>query len=175
MKKIFWLPLIAIFTFVGCGTTTSITHSWKADNVGPQRFNKIVVLGLVKDQAFRETMEKHIVGDLHEAGFTATCSCDEYNPKAFEGMTETQAVEKLRSMGVDAVLTIVLLDKQKERYYVPGRVYYSPYYVSHNHFWQYYSNMYYRVNTEGYYVTNTRYFWESNLYDLKMDRLLYST
>ena len=31
-----------------------------------------------------------------------------------------------------------------------------------------------RIYTKGYYVFNTKYFWESNLYDLKSNRLLYS-
>ncbi|HYM93020.1 MAG TPA: hypothetical protein VET23_02700, partial [Chitinophagaceae bacterium] len=140
---------------------------------------KIVVLGLIRenDRSIREKMEQHIVGDLTDLGYNAVCSCDEYNPKVFEGMNEQEAIEKLRNSGVDAVLSITLLDKTRERYYVPGRIYYSPYYIYHNHFWGYYRTMYDRIYMDGYYAVDTKYFWESNFYDLaekSTDQLLYS-
>jgi hypothetical protein len=176
MKKIFLSGTIVLFLFGGCGTTSYITSSWKAENVKPNAYKKIVVLGLVResDRSLREKMEEHIAGDLKDLGYNAFCSCDEYNPKAFENMTEEQAIAKLRNSGVDAVLTVVLLDKTRERYYVPGRIYYSPYSVYYNRFWGYSRTMYNRIYTEGYYVTNTKYFWESNFYDLDSNTLLYS-
>ena len=174
MKKIIWFALLLAFLVPACGPTSSLTHTWKAQNITPKNYNKIVVLALMRDLGFKEQMEQHIVGDLTSMGYTAVCSCNEYDPKAFQGMTESEAIAKLKNGGVDAVLTIVMLDKQKERYYVPSHVYYTPYYVSHNRFWLYYHNMYDRVSTQGYFVTNTKYFWESNLYDLDADKLIYS-
>lgn len=174
MKKMSWLLILLAFALPACSPGYSITHSWKAGTIVQKNYKKIVVLGLLREQAFREKMEMHIVSDLKSMGYEATCSCDEYDPKAFEGMSEAQALQKLKNGGVDAVLTIVMLDKQKERYYVPSRVMNSPYYATHNHFWLYYHNMYDRVGKAGYYVTNTRYFWESNFYDLEAGNLLYS-
>jgi hypothetical protein len=99
-----------------------------------------------------------------------------YGPKAFENLEEKAAVDKIRSGGYDAVITIVLLDKSKEEYYVPGsshvRVLSVPPYSKR--FWGYYSYRYVHVYTPGYYVTNTSYFWESNLYDLQSNDLVYS-
>src|SRR5678815_2131091 len=98
-----------------------------------------MVLGLINtaDHTLREKMEEHIASDLRELGYNAVCSCDEFDPKAFEDMNEKQALDKLMNSEVDAVLTIVLLDKTKERYYVPDRMYYSPYFVYHDSFWGY--------------------------------------
>ena len=176
MKHLIKSAAVLAFLLSGCGSSSYITSSWKAANSTLKNYKKIVVVGLIRetDRSMREIMEQHIVGDLKDLGYNAVCSCDEYNPKTFEGMSEQQAVEKLRTAGVDAVLTIVLLDKMKERYYVPGRVYYSPYYVNHNHFYGYYRTMYDRIYTEGYYVDNTKYFWESNLYDMESNQLVYS-
>lgn len=89
-------------------------------------------------------------------------------------MTETEAVNKLKASAVDAVITIVLLDKQKERSYVPGRLYYSPYGMYYNRFWGYYGTLNYRIYEQGYYVTDTEYFWESNVYDMSTQSLIYS-
>ena len=135
-----------------------------------------MVVALLKDDnvLMREKMENHLLGDLAEKGYTAVSSLKEYGPKSFEGMKENEIVSKLQNSGVDAVLTIVLLDKQRERYYVPGRVYYSPYIIYHRRFWGYYTTIYDRIYSPGYYQTDTKYFWESNLYDLSTKELLYS-
>ena len=176
MKQLLKIAAVLLFTIWGCSPSSFITSSWKAENIQPKKYNKIVVLGLIReaDRSIREKMEEHVVGDLKDLGYNAVCSCDEYNPKAFEGMNEQQAIAKLRNSGVDAVLTITLLDKMRERYYMPGRVYYSPYYVYHNHFYSYYRTMYDRIYSEGYYVVDTKYFWESNFYDMVSNQLLYS-
>jgi hypothetical protein len=176
MKNIFWLGAIVFFLFTGCGPSSYITSSWKSENISPKKFKKIVVLGLVResDRSVREKMEQHIAGDLRELGYDAVCSCDEYNPKAFEGMNEKDAIAKLRNSGVDAVLTIVLLDKTKEKYYMPRTINYTPYNVYHRRFWGYYSTMQHRIYSEGYYSVDTKYFWESNFYDLGSDQLIYS-
>jgi hypothetical protein len=171
-----FVTLLLIFSLSACGPTSYISSSWKAANVQPREYKKIVVLGLVRDadRSMREKMEQHIVGDLKELGYDAVCSCDEYDPKKFEGMNEKQAVDQMKNAGVDAVLTIVLLDKVKERFYVPGRTDYTPYSIYHNRFYGYYRTMYGRVYTPGYYTEDTKYFWESNFYDLSTDSLLYS-
>jgi hypothetical protein len=175
MKKILISGIMVLF-LIGC-SSTRITSSWKADNVESKQFKKVLVLALINDpdRTIREKMEEHLVGDLKGLGYDAVCSCDEYNPKAFENMKEQEALAKLSNSGVDAVLTVVLLNKEKEKYYVPGRVYYTPYSIYHNRFWGYYTTMYDRVYSPGYYNTDTKYFWESNFYNLENGpELLYS-
>jgi hypothetical protein len=175
MKQLLKLAVLFLFLLPGC-TSSRITSSWKADMAQPQTLKKIIVLGLIRenDRHLRESMEEQLVAGLRTLGYDATCSCDEYNPKAFENMNEEQALAKLRTSGVDAVMTIVLLDKTRERYYVPGRLQYTPYYTYYNRFWGYSRTMYGRIYSEGYYTEDTKYFWESNLYLLNGNTLLYS-
>jgi hypothetical protein len=164
-----------LFLFWGC-STSRITHSWKAENVTAKKFNKILVIALNKepDVRIQEKMENHFAGDLKDLGYNATTSIKEYGPKAFRDMSEEAVVNKIQNSGIDAVITIVLLDKSKERYYVPGHINYSPYAIYNRHFWGYYNTMYSRIYSPGYYTTETRYFWESNLYDMSLKDLLYS-
>jgi hypothetical protein len=175
MKIKILLYILLGMLFAAC-SSSRITHSWKADNTTAKKFKKIMVVGMIKnnDISLREKMENHLMGDLAEKGYTAISSLKEYGPKSFENMKEEEVVGKLKNSGVDAVLTIVLLDKTKERYYVPGRVYYSPYVIYHRRFWGYYTTMYDRIYSPGYYETNTKYFWESNLYDIETGALVYS-
>jgi hypothetical protein len=141
-----------------------------------KQYNKILVIALNEEAGLsaREKMENHLVGDLKNLGYKAASSLKEYGPKAFRNMKEEEVINKLQNSGIDAVITIVLLDKSKERYYVPGHIYYSPYVIYYRHFWGYYTTMYDRIYTPGYYVTDTRYFWESNLYDMASKELIYS-
>ena len=175
MKQLKYLILFIPFVLINC-TTSRITSTWKADNIQAKKYNKILVLGLIReaDRSIREKMEEHLVGDMRNMGYNAICACDEYGPKAFENMTEKEALNKLTNSGIDAVLTVVLLDKTKERYYVPAQINYSPYVIYRNRFWGYYTTMYDRIYSKGYYEVSTKYFWESNLYDMDSKQLVYS-
>ncbi len=176
MKKIKYL-LIGLGLIVASGCSTSrITSAWKSPDALPGSYNKILVLGLIRDadRSIQQNMENHIVGDLRDLGYQAVTSLDEYGPKAFENMDENSAIKNLQKNGFDAVLTIVMLDKTKESRYVAGNIYYSPYGYYYNRFWGYRVSLYNRIYEPGYYVTDTRYFWESNLYDMSNQKLVYS-
>lgn len=170
------MAALTLFLVAGCGPSTRITHTWKAEPLQHRAFKKVIVLGLVrdKDRDLREKMEQHLADNLRELGYDATCSCNEYNPKTFENLNEEEALAQLRNSGADAVLTVVLLDKTRERYYIPGRVQYTPYHFYYNRFWGYTRVMYGRIYTEGYFLEDSKYFWETNLYDLNTNNLIYS-
>jgi hypothetical protein len=159
----------------GCNTS-KITNSWKSDNTADYKFKKILVLGLIResDRTLQQNMENHLVEDLLRRGYKAESALTEYGPKAFDKMDEEAAIGKIKNTGVDAVITIVLLDKKKERKYIPGNLFFSPYGYYYNHFWGYRSTLYNRIYEPGYYVTDTKYFWESNLYDMETQKLVYS-
>ncbi len=172
-----WIVMILLLMAIGLGCSTSrITTSWKAENTVPKKYNKIMVLGLIRenDRTMKVSMEDHLVNDLRELGYNAVSSFHEMGPKAFNNMDEDAAITNLKNSGVDAVLTVVLLDKQKESRYYPGNIYYSPYGYYYNRFWGYRTTLYRRIYEPGYYVTNTKYFWESNFYDMSTQKLVYS-
>jgi hypothetical protein len=167
------IPLLVIL-MAACKTST-ITTSWKDETSVAKQYKKILVLALLNepDRALREKMEEHIVGDLKTLGYDAVCSCDEFSAKTFENMNEKQALEKLGNSGIDAVLTLVLLKKETERYYVSDKVQYTNYNVYQKEFWGYYKNTYDRVFAPGYYAEETKYFWENSFYELGGQKLLY--
>lgn len=173
MKRMQWLILVMLLG--GC-TSSRLVYSWMSPDIQPRKFNKIMVVALIKDtdRQLQQQMEMHLVGDLKDKGYEAVSSIGELGPRAFDKMDEDAVLDKLKSNGVEAVMTVVMLDKSKERYYVAGRVIYSPYGLYHNRFYGYYITMYDRIYTPGYYEVSTRYFWESNLYDLSEKKLLYS-
>lgn len=103
--------LIILFLIVGC-SSSRITHSWKSETVSAKSYEKIMVIGIIKDhdRNMREKMENHLAEDLKARGYNAVSSLKEYGPKAFDNIDEEGALNKLSNSGVDAVITIVLLD-----------------------------------------------------------------
>jgi hypothetical protein len=176
MKVNYLVASVISLLFISCSSSVRITNSWKSENIPQTSYQKIMVVGMLPEteRNLREEMENHLVVDLQRHGYNAISSFRELGPKAFENQTEQEVLDKIKDYGVDAVLTIGLLDKQRERYYVPGRIYYSPYIVYQRHFWGYYTTIYHRIYTPGYYINNTKYFWESNFYDMNNRNLLYS-
>lgn len=126
-----------------------------------------------KDKDMARQMENHLAGDLKRRGYTAVTCSDQFEPGAFDGIKEEDAIKKLKSKNIDAVLTIVLLDKKKELIYIHANTNSSPGIYS-NRFWGYYSRMQSRIYEPGYYTESTTWFWESNLFDIESKELLYS-
>lgn len=176
MKIVKYIALVvALVLFAGC-SSTSITSTWKASGFTARKYNKVMVVGIIRDadKMVKQKMEGHLVDDLRALGYNAVSAFDVYGPRAFQDMEEEKITAKLAKEDIDAVITVVLLDKEKERYYTPGRVIYSPYVTYHYRFPGYYRSIYYRIDEPGYYNVSTRYFWESNFYDLRENKLIYS-
>ena len=166
-----------LLVLVSCSTNTKLTSSWKDDKAPKKRYNKIMVLGIIreKDRSLRQELETNFVDNLKSMGYNAVSAMAEYGPKSFERVEEEQVADRLKKSGYDAVITVSLLDKQKEQSYTPATVSYEPYtQLYYGRFGRYYTTIYDRVYTPGYYNTDTKYFLESNLYDISNGDLVYS-
>lgn len=175
MKK---LPIgfIILLLIAGSCTTSQITSTWRAKDTELKPFKKVLVLGLIReaDRSIQQNMENHFVGDLKELGYDAVSSLTEYGPKAFDKLSEDEAIAKLKTSNVDAVITIVLLDKERERNYRPQSFSNTPYGYNNSWFYGYRSTLSRRIYEPGYFMENTKYFWESNLFDMASQKLVYS-
>ena len=174
MKKMLWVLCSAVL--FSC-QTSKITATWTDKNVSPKKYIKILVIGVLKDddRELLSKMENHLAGDLNDLGYSAFAASDVFPLGTFVKGDTAKAIEALNSKGFDAVLTVVLLNKEKEKHYVPGRVMYTPYAPYHDRLDLYYYTMYDRIQTEGYYETATKIFWESNFYDRESRKMIYSS
>lgn len=129
LQKSFALLLTVILLF-GCASTSEITNTWVKPQANTADIHSIMVLAMVGDNRdLRQQMEQALVNQLRNTGYTAFSSYTEYGPKMFDSKNEEAALQQIKDKNVDAVLTVVLLDKDQERYYVPGNVQYTPYAV----------------------------------------------
>lgn len=174
MKTIKLLGAVLLGSFFISCNSTKLTSSWKAANTATKSYHNIMVWGILteKDSALKANMETHLVNDLADKGYHAISSLRVFGSRSYKKLTEKEIVDQFRNSGVDAVITIVLLDKQKEEVYVPPSIINNP--VSQDHVDKYYSNVYDKVFSPGYYVSTTNYFWESNLFEVNQDKLVYS-
>jgi hypothetical protein len=163
--------IAAVCLILASCSNTKLTSSWKPANattLAPG--NKILVLGIIreKDIRLRMQMEGFLVDALKAKGYNAVSAYTLYGPEMFGNKEEEAVLGQLHNSGIAEVFTISLLDKARERTYQPGMAYpYSP-------FWGYYSYMYGRIYDPGYISVDTKFFWESNLYDVGTKKLLYS-
>jgi hypothetical protein len=176
MKKILLACLPIVVLAMAC-SNSKVTSSWVDPNTkAPLKKVMVVALMNTKDRPLKQQMEEQFAQELTAQGVSATTSFNSFGPKGFEGMKERQVVNQLRNSNINGIVTIVLLDKNKEQNYVPGNVQYNPQtvYVRRNRFYGYYTTYYDRVYTPGYYETNTNYFFETNVYDVSRNKVLYS-
>jgi hypothetical protein len=148
----------------GC-TSTHVVTIWKAQHFSPVNYNNILVAGIIENEndSLRREIEKNFVIELERLGYHAVSALREFGPKGLASLGEEETFIKLCNRGIDAVVTIALIDKAKEinskshkttRY--PGKYYYD-------RIWNYKN-----VQTEftGEYPATGDYFWETILFDL---------
>ena len=155
--------------------STKITSSWKLGNAETKSYHNIMVWAILpeKDSTLRRQVETHLVNDLIGKGYHALGSLEVYRAKAYEKLNSKEIVDEFKSTGVDAVITMVLLDKIKEEKYYPGGIF-NPAINPNGRFDRYYSSVYEKILTPGYYLSTTDYFWEANLFDVSEDKMTYS-
>lgn len=155
--------MLAMLT--GC-YSTSITGYWSAPVQPEKKYRKILVLGLMKDSLMRERMELHIAGDLYELGYTAVTASGAFDALEFTRTEDKDALRQFSEKGIDAVLTIVLLDQRTEGFFLPG----SMYHLLTN----YYSSLYYGLYAPDWYREGVKYAWETSFYDIASGSRLYA-
>jgi hypothetical protein len=173
MKKLLFLLLVVLL--FSC-QPSKITQTWTAKDVTPKKYKKVLVLGVLtdNDNELQIKMEDHLAGDLKDLGYNAIAANKIFTAGTFVKGDTTKAVAALDGKGFDAILTVVLLDKKKERYYVPGKITDYTNYDKYGRFNRYYNTVAERIYTPGYYGEETKYIWENNFYDLSTRQMIYS-
>ena len=174
MKKIFFV--LGVTVIFSC-QTSKITNTWTENNISPKKYAKVLVLGILtdNDRELKFKMEDHLAKDLNDLGYNALAANKIFPPDTFVKGDTARAVDAINREGFDAVLTIVLLNKVKERQYVPAKPLYDRETTLFNRFNRYYYSIHDRIYAEGYYTENTKLFWESNFYDIDNKKLIYSS
>src|SRR5579863_3999174 len=121
MKKNVCIISLFVILLTSCNST-HIISSWKAEGANADKYDKILVIGMAgsRDTELRSEIESSMVKRLQERGLIAMASWNQYGQKTFDKMSEEEAAAMVKKDGFEAVMEIALLDKDKEKNYVPG-------------------------------------------------------
>jgi hypothetical protein len=167
--------LLFLTLFTACSRHELVT-TWKVPNSTLGKFSKIVVIGLVQDTslALRRQLEHYFVADLKKLGYHAVAAAEEFGPRGLANLHQEQTYQKLCGNGIDAVLTVALLDPKKEKRYTPPRVkYYSDLYY-YNRIWDYRKIQADLAASRVAPNEPAHYIWEGILFDLATLQPLYA-
>lgn len=178
--------MLVALLITGCATT-QLTSDWKNPSYHGQP-GKILVIGVAKKPAIKRIFEDEFVRQLKERGVNAIASYT-LMPDNKQGDHAVIAAQ-MKEHGADAVLISRLVSKKTVQTYIPGTVNYQPanygnwrhnrspggaYYPPNYGNWRdYYGYGYQTVYTPGYMAEDEYAIIESNLYDAKNDKLIWS-
>ncbi|WP_374507496.1 hypothetical protein [Flavobacterium sp.] len=175
MKKI--APLFALILLLSCSTNTSIVNSWRdpETTISQNKFEKVLVVALVKDETTRRITENRIAS----GNKIFKVSYPYLNDKNLN-LTKEQKIQILKNENFDGVVTMRLVSTEKETQYVPGTntsLFYGGFGAAYgygygfgNWYGMYSPNFY---NT-GYYKESTIYLVETNIFSLKQNKLIWT-
>jgi hypothetical protein len=155
MRKInVFITVLLAITVISCGSTTSITASYRdPENPNPD-FDKGVAV--IKSM------------DVLPPNFR----------KAAEKKDKELVLQKLREKGCDGIMTIALIDAKQETRYVQDTFNNSPYYPMsmsyYGGFGTYYMYGYDNFYSPGYYTEDKIYYLETNIFDANSEKLVWS-
>jgi hypothetical protein len=165
MKKII-SQIIFYSCILLCGCTSHhIITTWKAQRFSPVKYNNILVVGVIKSKndSLRTEIEKHFVNDLEDLGYHAVSALNEFGPKGLANQGEEETYIKLCKKGIDAIITIALIDKEKETSGKSHKTTGYPAKYYYNRIWNY-KNI--QAEFADGYPEKVDYFWETILFDL---------
>jgi len=167
------VALIVVFLTTSCNSTR-VLSSWSYPSPPEHAMNKVLVLGIMPRMDDRDNIERAMVNEFTNAGVAANTATSIFGPRGFVGMDEQQITEKLRSTGFTSVMIVSLVDREKEKRFVPGTRYVAPRF-GHSRFYRRYWMMYDMWYSPGYFRTHVNYVLEADIFTIDdNDALIYS-
>jgi hypothetical protein len=165
--------IISFIIFISCGSTTEIIGEWSEDEYKTGSIDKLLILGIVdqKKPLLKRKFEDGLVDAFKGGGTNAVASMD-YMP--YDEIIDSTSFEKYFSdLELDAVLVSRLVGVDRERKVKAGYAYVIPYNSYYGFYGHYYAAVQY-ANTSSYLSKNVVVVLETNLYETKDKKLIWS-
>jgi len=172
MNRLLWLLCCTALALVACATT-DVESVWK-DEARTEKIDKVFVLAVLKEPAYRDSVEYGIVNILNQDDLRAIPTLDSFPD--INQIDKDKAFQMSKEYGIDGVLIARLVNRKVETVYVGGPSYYDGFYGNryrggwHN----YYGAGYNAFNTPGYFTENYISTVETVIYDIATDKVLWS-
>jgi hypothetical protein len=151
---------------ISCGGT-ELTQKQVDDAYKGKPVSDILVIAITGNEHNRRTFEKKFVAQLKSVGVEAISSEQAIPmPRDLELKKET-ILNAVNQYGNDAVIITHLVDKEEEEFYTRAD-------VDRHRFFGYYRSRYRYAHNPGHSSTSTTVRLETNLYDVKTEKLIWS-
>jgi hypothetical protein len=163
MKRKILVPILLMSFLAACGPSTKVSKSWMDPSVTAatwKPFQKVLVLGLVKDDATRRIVEDRLAAQLPGRAIQS------YKYLSATDTVDAEVEAKLVKDGFDGLVYMRLANVEQSTSYVPGTTY--------GGFYGYRGYGYGMYGSPGYYQEDKTYNVETNIYALEPPKLLWS-
>ncbi len=170
-KLIYIAAIFFAFIFIASCSNTKLTSVWMDKEIAGTSFNDILVVGISDQELNRRLFEETFTTDLNNVGVESEVS---YNilPKGTKINRDTVGAA-IKGKSIDAVLVTHLVKVDKETIYRQNMDY-RPAYGYYNGLYDYYPYVNGYVQQPGYYTTADVVTLETNLYEVKSEKLVWS-
>jgi hypothetical protein len=170
MKKVYYSLFVLLIVFTSCCSSTQIIISWRDPDkkITAGDWKKVLVVALLRNETNRHRAEDEMVKYLPGKGITSYSYLGEnFNPKNEEALRN-----KIKDEGFDAIITMRLIDVEREKIFTPEEYYMYPmYYHNYSHYyfrsWSYYK-------TPGYFTVTKKFIIETIIYSIQDDKIIWS-
>lgn len=152
----------------GCASAKMVESWHAAEPVQP--FTNVVVLAMVppQDTALREQLENRMSELLCGIGYYTRSAQEGYGADAFCNLCREEILTKMKKEGVEAVVTVSLVGIAKQ----PAKKQIAQ--VAEVNLFDYQKSTTEHLMALGYNAPDRMYYWETNLYRVSDQKLLYS-
>ena len=164
-----WFGLGVIIAVLSACSSTQITSVWKDPSYQKHPL-KMMVISVNKSPLNRRVFEEELVRRIKKQGGDAIASYTVLPDAKQEDAA--MIASKVAEQKADTVLITRLVSRKTVQVYVPGNLYYPPYYYDS---WRnYYGYGYHALYSPGYLTEDEYALIETNLYDAKTDNLIWA-
>jgi len=179
--KFYCLSCLLIILISSCSNSSMrIMATWvnEKDMPPPQPGkHKIFLFVMTQNYDAQYNLEVDLADAAAKRGILTVKSVDAFGPiLTLDKLPKKDVLmQAIKDVGCDAIFSIAVVDQQSETHYTPATS--SGMYMPYGGYGYYYTGFYSyspAFYTPGYYTTDKTYFIESNLYDVKTEKLLMS-
>lgn len=170
MQSVFVLSLISFF-LSGCSTTKLVT-SWSDPNFAELPIQKVLIVGVIKNDLNRRAYETHFAEQLEKQGIAGTAAHQVISDSG--GYTEEKIRSAVQKVGADAAIIARLADVEKKERYVPPTYEYEPVFGYGPGFYGYYGMSTRYVSMPGYTTTDTIVKLETVVFSTRSEKMIWA-
>jgi hypothetical protein len=167
---LFNILFVLVFSLASC-TSTKLTSVWK-DNTYQGNIDTLMVVAVTENTRNRLIFEREFVEEFNNAGIEAIASIDVIPPE--EASNEDAILAEAQKRGISMIMVTHLIGVDEKSVYHPPKTRTVSRGGYYGRFRSYYPRVYEYVHEPGYYTKHKSVNLETNLYQTKTQKLIWS-